>query len=147
MVLVKMLMDLDPLSMRGSLVMMMASISPSGREVSQQNSSTGALDCFCPGSASRWRCFVPKASLSFSPGQNPPYSRRWASEACQGPHKPPRCALVPHGHLGAPPLIFFLPVFFIYSKIILHKFSGRLELCRIGPSDLLLSGPEFQLRM
>jgi hypothetical protein len=34
MVLVKMLMKIDPLSMRGSLVMMMASISPSRREVS-----------------------------------------------------------------------------------------------------------------
>ena len=34
MVLVKMLMEIDPLSMRGSLVMMMASISPSRREVS-----------------------------------------------------------------------------------------------------------------
>src|SRR3990170_4972154 len=34
MVLVKMLMDIDPLSMRGSLVMTMASISPSRREVS-----------------------------------------------------------------------------------------------------------------
>ena len=33
MVLVKMLMETDPLSMRGSLVMTMASISPSGREV------------------------------------------------------------------------------------------------------------------
>jgi len=34
MVLVNMLMEIDPLSMRGSLVMTMASISPSGREVS-----------------------------------------------------------------------------------------------------------------
>ena len=34
MVLVKMLTKIDTLSMRGSLVMMMASISPSGREVS-----------------------------------------------------------------------------------------------------------------
>ena len=34
MVLVKMLMDIDPLSMRGSLVMMMVMISPSRREVS-----------------------------------------------------------------------------------------------------------------
>src|SRR3989337_4590396 len=33
MVLVKMLMEIDPLSMRGSLVMMMASMSPSRREV------------------------------------------------------------------------------------------------------------------
>ena len=30
----KMLMDIDPLLIRGSLMMMMASISPSGREVS-----------------------------------------------------------------------------------------------------------------
>src|SRR5215216_2318272 len=34
MVLVKMVMEMDPLSMRGSLVMTMASISPSRREVS-----------------------------------------------------------------------------------------------------------------
>ena len=34
MVLVKMLMEIDPLSMRGSLVTTMASISPSWREVS-----------------------------------------------------------------------------------------------------------------
>ena len=34
MVLVKMLMEIDPLSMRGSLVMMMVMISPSRREVS-----------------------------------------------------------------------------------------------------------------
>ena len=34
MVLVKMLMEIDPLPMRGSLVMMMMMISPSGREVS-----------------------------------------------------------------------------------------------------------------
>ena len=34
MVLVKMLMEINPLSLRGSLVMMMASISPSRREVS-----------------------------------------------------------------------------------------------------------------
>ena len=34
MVLVKMLMDIDPLPMRGSLVMMMVMISPSRREVS-----------------------------------------------------------------------------------------------------------------
>ena len=34
MVLVKMLMEIDPLSMRGSLVMMFVMISPSWREVS-----------------------------------------------------------------------------------------------------------------
>ena len=34
MVLVKMLMEIDPLSMRGLMVMTMATISPSGRDVS-----------------------------------------------------------------------------------------------------------------
>ena len=46
MVLVKMLMEIDPLPMRGSLVMTMVMISPSRREVPQQNSSVGALDWF-----------------------------------------------------------------------------------------------------
>ena len=36
--LVKMLMEIEPLSMRGSLVMMMASIPPSQREVSPAES-------------------------------------------------------------------------------------------------------------
>ena len=39
MVLVKMLMEIDPLPMRGSLVMTMAMISPSWREFPWQNSS------------------------------------------------------------------------------------------------------------
>ena len=44
MVLVKMLMEIDPLPMRGSLVMTLVMISPSRREVSRQNSSARALD-------------------------------------------------------------------------------------------------------
>ena len=45
MVLVKMLMEIDPLSMRGSMVMTMAMIPPGGM-FPRQNSSTGALDWF-----------------------------------------------------------------------------------------------------
>ena len=44
MVLVKMLMEIDPLSMRGWMVMTMAMISPSRRDVSRQNNSAKALD-------------------------------------------------------------------------------------------------------
>ena len=44
MVLVKMLMEIDPLPMRGSLVMMMVMISPLGCKFPRQNSSDGALD-------------------------------------------------------------------------------------------------------
>ena len=46
MVLVKMLIEIDPLPMRGSLVMTMVMISPPGGKYPRQNSSTGALDWF-----------------------------------------------------------------------------------------------------
>ena len=46
MVLVKMLMEIDPVSMRGSLVMTMVVISPSGGKFPRQNSSARALDWF-----------------------------------------------------------------------------------------------------
>ena len=79
------------------------------------------------------------------------YSRRWEPEACQGPHKlrgaPRGVGRAPQacGFLVGPLLVFVLPIFFIYSKIILRKFSGHLELCRIAISISPLSGPEFQL--
>ena len=44
MVLVKMLLEIDPLPMRGSLAMPLVMISPSGREVSPADSSARALD-------------------------------------------------------------------------------------------------------
>ena len=46
MVLVKMLMEIDPLPMRGSMVMTMVMISPSRRMFPRQNSFAGALDWF-----------------------------------------------------------------------------------------------------
>ena len=46
MVLVKMLMEIDPLPMRGSLVMTMVMNSPSRREVSPAEQLCGALDWF-----------------------------------------------------------------------------------------------------
>ena len=59
MVLVKMLMEIDPLPMRGSLVMTLVMISPFRREVSRQNSSARDLDWFRQGSTSwRWS-FIP----------------------------------------------------------------------------------------
>ena len=87
--MVKMLMDIDPLSMRGSLVMAMASISPSEREVSPaeqlRRSPRLVLPKFCLETAA----LRPESSLLiFFPGQNPSYRRRWASEACQVGHKP-----------------------------------------------------------
>ena len=46
MVLVKLLMKIDPLPMRGSLVMTMAMISPPGGKFPRENSSARALDWF-----------------------------------------------------------------------------------------------------
>ena len=60
MVLVKMLMEIDPLPMRGSMVMTMVMISPSRRDVSPAEQLLGVLDWFRQGSASWRRYFVPK---------------------------------------------------------------------------------------
>ena len=46
---------------------------------------------------------------------------------------------------GGSPSGLSLPNFFIYSKIIPHKFLGLLVMGRISLSDLLLSGPEFEV--
>ena len=63
MVLVKMLMEIDPLTMRGSMVMTMVTISPSRRAISAAKQLAGALDWFRPSSASKRLRFVPKAFL------------------------------------------------------------------------------------
>ena len=85
----------------------------------RQNSSAGALDWFRQGSASRRRRFVPKASSLFFPGQKTPYTRRWASRACQVAHEvggAPRGvgrALHPRGGLVSAPDCY---LFFYFSK-------------------------------
>ena len=147
----KMLMKIDPPTMRESLVMAKASFPTLGGKFPRQNCSTEVVDCFCPGSASRRRRFVTKASLLFFLGQNLSYNRRWTLGAGQGGHKLGRRTMggrvrplglwQPSGSLS----VISSPNLFIYSKKILHKVSGHLELGRIGISDLLLSSPEFQL--
>ena len=42
----KILMEIDPLPLRGSMVMMVVMISPPGEMFPRQNSSAGALDWF-----------------------------------------------------------------------------------------------------
>ena len=46
MLLVQILMEINPLPIRGSLVMTMVMISPPGGKFPRQNSSAGALDWF-----------------------------------------------------------------------------------------------------
>ena len=87
MVLVKMLMEIDPVPMRGSLVMTMVMISPSRRDVSPTEQLRRSPRLVSPGSASRRQRFVPKASSLFFLKWKTSYSRRWAPKACQGAHE------------------------------------------------------------
>ena len=112
MVLVKMLMEIDPLSMIGSLVMTMASISPSRREVSPAEQLRRSPRLVLPKFRLETVALHPESFLLiFFPGQNTPYSRRWASGACQVAHKagarPP-----PLWMAGGPPLVLSSPNIF-----------------------------------
>ena len=105
-----------PLPMRGALVMTMAMISPSRREVSPAEQL----------------CRSPRLVASdFFPRRKTSYSRRWPPESQQGPT---RQGARPHprGQVVAPLTYFFCSVFFIISKNNLRGVSGLLELCRIG---------------
>ena len=132
--LLKMLMVIDPLLLRGSMVM----ISPSRRDVSSAEQLRQSPRLVWPGFASWRRCFVPKASSLFFLGRKTSYSRRWSPETCQGAHKIGGRALGgrarphPHGQGVGPLWLIISPVFFIYSKTCLREVSGLLELCRIG---------------
>ena len=86
MVLMKMLMEIDPLLMRGSLVMTMVMISPSRREVSPAEQLCRSPRLVPP----RFRLvaaeFLPESLLMiFFLGRKTSYSRRWAPEGHQGP--------------------------------------------------------------
>ena len=88
MVLVKMLMGIDPLLMRGSMVMMMAMISPSRREVSSAESPCRRAKVLLPKFLLETAVLRPESPLIFFLGKMGLYTRRWASEACQDRHNP-----------------------------------------------------------
>ena len=145
MVLVKMLMEIDPLPMRGSLVMTMAMISPSRRDVSPAEQLRRSPRLVLPRFRLETVVLRPESFLLiFSSGQKTPYRKRWAPEACQGAHEtggmPRGVGRAPHPRgQGVGPLWLVLsPVFFIYSKTCLREVSGLLELCRIGLKYLLI---------
>ena len=139
MVLVKMLMEIDPLSMIGSMVMTIVMISPSWRDVSPAEQLRRSPRLVSPGSASWRRCFVPKASSSFFPGRKTSYSQRWAPEAYQGAHEAGggaqggRARPPPSWMVGGPPLVLSsLSIFYIYYENNSRGVSRLLEMCRIG---------------
>ena len=129
----EMLMEIDPLPMRGSLVMTMVVISPSQREVSPAEQLCRSSRLVPP----RFRLvaaeFRPVSLLMiFFLGQKTSYSRRWASEGHQGAHEARGRAPHPRGQGVAPLWNFLRSVFFIYSGNSFREVSGLLELCRIG---------------
>ena len=98
MVLVKMLMEIDPLPMRGLLVMMMMMISPSRREVSPAEQLCRSPRLVPP----RFRLVAaesrPERLLNVFSHRKTSYRRRWVSESHQGAHEVGGRALG-----GAPP--------------------------------------------
>ena len=87
MVLVKMSMEIEPLVMRGSMVMTMMMISPSRREVSPEEQLHQSPRLVLPKFRLETAELHPESFILIFPGQNTSYSRRWAPEACQGAHK------------------------------------------------------------
>ena len=88
MVLVKMLMEIDPLPMRGLLVMTMAMISPSRREVSPAEQLCRSPRLVPPRFGLVAAEFLPQILLIiFSRTIDLIYIRRWASEGHQGAHE------------------------------------------------------------
>ena len=125
----KMLMEIDPLSMRGSLVMTMASISPSRRDVSPAEQLRRSPRLVLPKFRLETEALCPESFLQIFPGQNTPYRRRWASRACQLSHKAgasPRGvgrSLHPCGWQVAPFGAFFAQYFLFIPKLFSVKFQ------------------------
>ena len=133
----KMFMEIDPLSMRGSLVMMMAMISPSRREVSPAEQLRQSPRLVLP----RFRLvaveFHLRRWLMIFSHQKTPYSRIWASEGHQRVHEAGgaprgvgRAPTLVDG--GRPPSSTSFTQFFLYSGMCSREVSGLLELGRIG---------------
>ena len=120
--------------MRGALVMTMAMISPSWREVSTQNSSAGALDWFRLVAAesrpeSLLMIFFSDERLYIAEDG---HRRATRGPKRQGRAQGGRARPHPRGQGVGPLWLILSPVFFINSKNCLREVSGLLELCRIG---------------
>ena len=132
MVLAKMLMEIDPLPMRGSMVMTMVTISPSRRDVSPAEQLRQSPRLVPP----RFRLVAAESRpesllMIFFQGKR----LHIAEDGHQRPARgPTRQGARPHPRgQGVGPLWYFLrSVFFIISKNNFRGVSGLLELCRIG---------------
>ena len=128
MVLVKMLMEIDPLPMRGSMVMTMVTVSPSRRDVSpaeQLRQSPRLIPSrFCLVAAE----FCPRRWLMIFSHRNTPYNRRWSPEGHQGAHEvggaPRGVGRTPTlvGRVCPPGEFLSLSIFYIFWKCLPWSF-------------------------
>ena len=111
-----MLMEIDPLPMRVSMVMTMVMSSPSRREVSPAERLRRSPRLVPP----RFRLVVaefhPVSFLMIFPGQKTAYSRRWAPEACQGANKVGGAPSTLVAGWWPPSGTFFAHYFYIFQK-------------------------------
>ena len=137
MVLVKMLMEIDPLPMGGSLVMTMLMISPSRRDVSPAEQLRQSPRLVLPRFRPEMAVLHPENFLMIFSTAKDTKQKMGIGGLPGGPRGRGRAqgvghALHPRGQ-GVPPLrLIHWPVFFINFKMGLREVSGLLELCRIG---------------
>ena len=138
MVLVKMLMDIDPLPIRGSMVMTLVMIPPSRRDVSPIEQLRRSPRLVPPRFRLMAAVFRPASLLMiFFQGRRhhiakDGHRRPARGSTRQGARPGGRARPHPRGQ-GVGPLWYFLrSVFFINSKNDFREVSGLLELCRIG---------------
>ena len=132
MVLVKMLMEIDPLPMIGSLVMAMEMISPSRREVSSVEQLRQSPRLVLPRFRLMAAVFRPESFLLiFFQGERLHIAEDGHRRPARGAHK---IRGAPYTLVAGwwPPLVLSSPNIFLYPKNKLHEISGLLEFCRIG---------------
>ena len=129
-----MLMDIDPLPMRGSCVMMMMMISPSRREVSPAEQLCRSPRLVPPrgGGVSSGKMAYDFLLIIRLHIVEDGHRRATRGPKRQGARPGGRARPHPRGRWVAPLWYFFLSIFFIYSETCSCEVSGLLELCKIG---------------
>ena len=146
-----MLMDIDPLPMRGSLVMTMVRISPSRRDVSPAEQLRRSPRLVPPRLRLVAAVFLSERLLMNFFEEKASYSRRWSLEGCQGPTRQGRAPTLMDS--GWPPSgISFTQYFLLipkmtfvefqdfwscaeYRSLIFSPFPAQNSSCRHSPSS------------
>ena len=134
----KMLMEIDPLPMRGSMVKTMVMISPSWREVSPAKHLRRSPRLVPPRFRLETATLRPESFLLiFSRAKDTLYQKMGIEGLPGGPRgrgctQGARARPPPSWTVGGPPLVLSSSNIFKYSKTDFRGVPGLLELCRIG---------------